>query len=127
MDSMVDRGPKAFIVDEPDNRNIRFGGKFINISDLSRSLGIDITHTSRVLRGTREASVKVAISLASALGMSMDDFLSAIDDRKNEIDAEDNAHRSSLEKALKNEVKRKKRAGTDGRVFVPHVALGRVK
>ncbi len=119
-------GPKAFIVTEPNSISVEFGGTYVALSDLARSQGLSIPHVSRVLRGTREPSVNIMLKLSSALGMTLDDFVAAIQERKDHHNARDLAARKKYESTLITEKRKRTRARNMGKPYVPNAALGRV-
>ena len=71
--------------DTVSSQSISFGGKFINQSVLSRLTGISQSYISRMLSGERSPDLQRAVSLASAMDMSIEEFLDAIEKRKKAI------------------------------------------
>ena len=122
---MSDRGPKAFLVEKPNSISVAFGGKHVNITELSRSQGLSISHVSRALSGNRDPSMPVFVKLASALGMTLDDFVAAVDDRKATIVGKTEASLRRYKRVITKEKFRKSKARNQGRPYVPNAALGR--
>lgn len=75
-------GPHYFIEDTPHRNTILLAGRHINITLLSQDCKVDAGYISRILNGKRRASVDTLGSIASSLGMSLDDFRQAIAERQ---------------------------------------------
>lgn len=118
--------PLAFIVEKPHPNTVSFGGRFVNVMALATAQGISHSHASRVMAGTKVPSVDVVTRLAGALGMTMDDFIQAIHDRKTEADRVGVEAQHKHRKLIRNERLRKKNATEKGDVFVPNPIIGRV-
>lgn len=58
-----------------------FAGKLINLTELSRSTGLSRPYLSRIVSGHREPSLVTARRIATAMGMTMEQFLLALDSR----------------------------------------------
>lgn len=85
-------GPQAYLLrTKPDGRHVRFGGRYINLSELSASEGLSHGYLTRVISGERTPSLTYLKRVAEALGMELADFLDAVEVLKSE----------KLEKALK--------------------------
>ena len=65
-----------------------FAGNPINLSQLSRDTGYSHSYISRIVSGQREPSLEAARRIYMALGINMDEFVSALDARTtNVVDA----------------------------------------
>ena len=69
------------LVDKPNPQTIRFAGKFINLSEISRQSGIDSSYLSRIFRGERMPTVPYIRTISGILGMGVQQFLDALDNR----------------------------------------------
>ena len=65
--------------------SVRFNGNLINISALARSLRVSQSYLSKVLAGKIAPNLTNARKIASALDMSLDEFLDAVESRKSLI------------------------------------------
>src|ERR1019366_270912 len=59
-----------------------FMGRNINVSAIARAQGINQSYLSLIFQGKRTPSIAHARKICSALGMSLDDFLEGIDERR---------------------------------------------
>jgi plasmid maintenance system antidote protein VapI len=59
-----------------------FGGKYINVAAIARIQNLDRGHVYRVVTGQHAASIKCATKIAAAIGMGLEEFLLAIEQRK---------------------------------------------
>lgn len=89
---MATRGPQAYIEDDPTHQSVRFGGRYVSLARLSEDLNIDHGYLSRIFSGVRMPSIPYLQRVATALRMSIPDFLECVADRKAQI-------REKLEKA----------------------------
>lgn len=60
-------------------QGVKFAGISINLSEISRSHGIHVSHISRILSGKRVPSVDNARKIAASLGMGLEQFLYALE------------------------------------------------
>lgn len=74
---------KKFLQAKPNAYSVKFGGAYLNLREIARRLECDHGHLSRVFNSRRGPSLQMAQRLAEALGMSVDDFLTALRARKN--------------------------------------------
>jgi DNA-binding phage protein len=63
---------------------VKLGGKFINLSAISRTQGIDQSYLSRIFARKRDPSLKCARKIAACLGMGLEAFLEALDGKQKE-------------------------------------------
>lgn len=70
--------PKAFIQAKPTPTSIKLAGVYINLRELSRHLGCDHGHLSRVFNSKRGPSMRMAARIALTLNMTIDEFVTAI-------------------------------------------------
>lgn len=71
--------PSLCLVKKPTGQSVLFAGQYINLHQLAADTGYDRSYLSRVFSGKRQPSLKAAALLASALAMSMDGFVSALE------------------------------------------------
>jgi transcriptional regulator with XRE-family HTH domain len=62
------------MVQTPPNA-VRFAGRHVNLSELSRMFMLDQSYLSRILSGKRKPSWTYAIRIAEALDMGLEQFL----------------------------------------------------
>lgn len=72
----------------PNVNAIKFGGKYINLTLLADAGDFTHSHLSHIFNGQKNPSVAYARRIAEHLGMSLDGFFAALDDRKAALDAE---------------------------------------
>lgn len=70
----------------PNAQSVRFNGNFINLSELHRLTGVDLGYLSKIMSGKRQPSLKVSRLIALELGIGLEEFLKAIDNRKADFD-----------------------------------------
>lgn len=76
------------IEEHPTTQTIRLGGKYISLRRLSRYTGVDEAYMSKMMAGKRDPmrmSLGVALQIAAALGMSLDELIQAIVERAREL------------------------------------------
>ena len=69
------------IEDNPTSQSIMLGGRYINLSALARTIEADQSYLSRILSGKRNPGVDLFSKIADALGTTMDQLRSDIQDR----------------------------------------------
>jgi hypothetical protein len=77
-------GPNECIEANPSSQTVKLGGKFINLSAISRTQGIDQSYLSRIFARKRDPSLKCARKIAACLGMGLEAFLEALDGKQKE-------------------------------------------
>lgn len=77
--------PKAFLVDKPNRQSVFFAGQHINLLRLANAQGIDQSYCSRIFAGIRTPSINFARRLSAALGMTLEDFLDGLQQRKEHL------------------------------------------
>lgn len=77
--------PAQFIQQTPHPGSVKFAGVYLNLRVLARHLSYNPTHShlSRIFSSDRDPSLRVLRKLAEALNMTPDQFLEAIQARKN--------------------------------------------
>lgn len=58
---------------------IEFGGRAVNLNRLSEQEGLSYSYLWRVFNGLRIPSIPYAIKISAYLGMSMPEFITALD------------------------------------------------
>lgn len=81
-------GPRAYLEPRPTYRSIKFGGRFVNLKALARDHHFNHSYITRIIKGSRTASVDYCRRVAAALDMPLEDFLQAVDDLRDDIRAE---------------------------------------
>lgn len=72
----------------PTPRTIQLGGVYVSIRAIGRLTGVDHAYLSRMLSGKRDParmSLGLAMQIAGALGLSLDDFIQALYDRQKKL------------------------------------------
>lgn len=113
--------PKAYLQDNPNGQSVLFGGVYINELKLAKAQNISQAHVSRVLGGTRTPSVRIALQLAAALGLTIDELLENINERRAMLDQRDDETIARYEARLKQERRQDTRAINTGRIPVPRL------
>jgi transcriptional regulator with XRE-family HTH domain len=79
-------GPISCLEHKPTHKTIRLGGRYISLTLIEREMGLDHGYVSYIFSGKRIPSIPYAEKLADALGMTLDDLLWAIRQRRKELD-----------------------------------------
>jgi transcriptional regulator with XRE-family HTH domain len=103
---MAKAGKSGVFEKSPNTQTTKFGGKFINISALARSLNMDISYLSRILRGSRVPKLSICKNIAAMMGMTLDEFSEALEVRQNEVEE----HESTLVKKYEERIAREDKA-----------------
>lgn len=61
-----------------NSHTVKFDGKPINLSQISRETGYSVSHLSKIFSGKREPSIRVLKILAEYLNTTTDKFLDLI-------------------------------------------------
>lgn len=80
--------PTRCLEDNTSNRSILLGGHPISIAKVGRETGISPSYLSRILTGERDPSASHMKDIADAIGVSVDDLMFMIRERKDIILAE---------------------------------------
>lgn len=80
--------PTGCLQEKPTSTSVILGGKHINILAISRQTNIDQSYLCKILRGKKHPTMETGIKIASALGMTVEEFMMAIQDRIKQIEAE---------------------------------------
>lgn len=75
------RKPSGCIETKPTRQSIFIGGRYINLNAIARAQGIDHSFLSRIFRGERNCSIEYAYKIASSIGMGLEEFLEARQER----------------------------------------------
>lgn len=68
-----------FVEHNPTPQTVCFHGTHLNLSALARESGVHHSLVSRVFSGKRKLTLSTARRLSLALGMGLEEFISAID------------------------------------------------
>lgn len=74
--------PRAYLDENPTHQSIRLGGRFINAKRMALDLNIERTHLTRIFAGERTPSLDLLRRIARAFGMTMEDLLECIEERR---------------------------------------------
>lgn len=80
-------GPRAYLEPRPTYRSIKFGGRFVNLKELARDNHFNHSYITRIIKGSRTASVDYCRRVAEALDMPLEDFLQAVDELRADLKA----------------------------------------
>jgi transcriptional regulator with XRE-family HTH domain len=69
----------ACIEHKPTPQSVCFNGTYLNLSALARDSDVHPSTVSRIFNGTRKPSLNAARKLSMSLGMSLDEFIVALD------------------------------------------------
>lgn len=75
-------GKTGVIEHNPNSRTVQFAGKSISLSAIAREHGMDLSNLSLIMSGKRIPNLKTALKLSRILGLSLDKFQYAIEERK---------------------------------------------
>lgn len=99
---MAKAGKTGVFEKAPNTQTIKFAGKYINLSAIARSQSLDVSYLSRIFRGERMPALKYCIKIAAMLGMTLDDFVQALEERvqavKNEAASLLRSHNQRVDK-----------------------------
>jgi transcriptional regulator with XRE-family HTH domain len=73
----------------PNTQTIPFANKFVNLSAIARAQNIDHSYLSRIFAGKRTPSLMYCKKISAVLGMSIDEFLVALEIRAREVKEEE--------------------------------------
>jgi transcriptional regulator with XRE-family HTH domain len=73
---------------EPNKASVKFCSRFINLSEIARTQGLQPATVSRIFSGIRMPSLQSAIKIADALEMTVDNFLGALAEHRRRIERE---------------------------------------
>lgn len=76
------------IEDHPTPKTVQLGGVYVNLRQLARMTGVDNGYLSRMLLGKRDPlrmGLGLAMQIAGALGISIDDLIQALYDRQKKL------------------------------------------
>jgi len=59
-----------------------FCGQYINMSAIARSQGISVGYVSQLLNGERDGNIRYYVKISSVLGITIDEMLAGIEERK---------------------------------------------
>ncbi len=99
---MRETSPSGCIEIKPTAQTVYLGGKPINVSAIARTQHIDQSYLSRILAGKCVPTIPIAQKIAAVVGLSLEQLLDAIQDRKKELEVK----REELDKAYNERIAR---------------------
>lgn len=84
---MPSNSPTKYLVERATHQTVTLAGRHINIAKLADGEGLDHSYCTRIINGSRVASVGYMRRVAKGLGMSLDGLLDAIQELKEEREA----------------------------------------
>lgn len=85
MRSRFSKVPLSYIERHPTTQSIMLGGRYINLSAISRDLEIDQSYLSKIFSGKRDPTIAHLRKLTAALRVTIDELLEAIEERKSDL------------------------------------------
>jgi len=82
-------GKTGVFEQHPNPQTVPFGGKHVNLSAIARAQNIDRTYLSRIFAGKRTPSLPHCKNISAVLGMSIDQFLAALEERARAVAEEE--------------------------------------
>ena len=107
---------------KPTSKSVLFAGRYISLSGISRNQNIDQSYLSRVFSGERTPSLAHARKLAAVLGMGLEAFLEALDEKIKNLERVI----SRYDARLKREQVEDKAKVRSGRPVLPRTPMLRV-
>lgn len=74
--------PEQFLNSRRSRHSVWFAGQRINQSAIARATDTNPSYLCRILSGERQPTIPVITKIAKVLGMTVDQFLAALDERK---------------------------------------------
>jgi len=74
------QGPRNCLEIHPTHQSIKFAGRFISLTHISRKYHLTHGYLSRIFRGERRPSFAYAEKISEALGMTLSDFLAFLEE-----------------------------------------------
>ncbi len=108
---------------KPTRQSILFAGRYISLMGIARGQNIHQSYLSRVFSGERIPSVNHARKLAAALGMGLEEFLEALDERVNSLEAKRQRVVSQYDARLRRESAEDMARAKAGRPVIPRTPL----
>jgi plasmid maintenance system antidote protein VapI len=78
---MAGRKLEGCILEKPTRQSISLGGKYINMSAISRLQDIDLSYLSKIINGQKPMSLNAARKIGAAIGMTIEELIDAIEER----------------------------------------------
>jgi transcriptional regulator with XRE-family HTH domain len=123
---MAKAGKSGVIEQSPNAQTIKFAGKHINLSAIARAQGLDVSYLSRIFRGQRVPSLGHALKIAAILGMTVDDLVSGLQDRAEELKREHAAILQIHDTRIDKEVRKDLSLIKQGRAPIPRMPLQKI-
>lgn len=77
--------PTGCVDPNPTTQSVYLRGVAINMHAIHRVCGVDISYLSRIFSGERNPTLPYARRIAGAIGLTLDDFVDAIEERRRDI------------------------------------------
>ncbi len=120
---MTQNGPWEM---KPNRQSVMFAGRYISLLGIARTQNIDQSYLSRVFSGERSPSLNHARKLAAALGMGLEAFLDALDDKARNREIRHQRIVSQYDARLRRESVADKAKARRGRPVIPRTPLLKV-
>lgn len=78
-------GQTGIVEQSPNAQTIKFGDNYICLTPIAKLSGITKSHLSRVFSGDRNPSLAAATKIASAMGISLNEFVACLEERKTAV------------------------------------------
>lgn len=78
---MAGRKLEGCVLNKPNKQAILLGGKYINLSAISRSQSLDLSYLSKVINGIKPMSLNAGRKISAAIGMTIEELIEAIETR----------------------------------------------
>ncbi len=108
---------------KPTSKSVLFAGRYISLSGISRNQDIDQSYLSRVFSGERTPSLTHARKLAAVLGMGLEAFLEALDEKAKNREIRIERIISQYDARLKREKAEDKAKVRSGRPVLPRTPV----
>lgn len=80
-------GRTSPVVEKPAINSVLLGGRYVSVQAISRVQGLDPSYVCKIINGKKDPTVKTARKIASAVGMGLEEFLDAVDERVKHLKA----------------------------------------
>jgi transcriptional regulator with XRE-family HTH domain len=81
-------GPRAYLTDRVTHQSVKLAGRYVDLKALAEGEGLDHGYVSRIMSGERTPSIPYLLKIAAGFKMSVDNLLTAIDERRAQLHAQ---------------------------------------